>query len=248
MGTPRCGCPLSKQGKQEEGSLTSHGRCGPNAPEVLVLPPQSHLVLQGEKGAESCGARPPVARGQPGDVGSSPAGDLKVSSSSGIIARGSALPWITVVDHPASPRWVQPPPLHPSPAQLLPGTQRSICMGWVLCWLSPRATSRRLEGTRVAGGMAGTCRRLSEPTEAAGLSLASSPNADKSPWASSHSGGVITEPKGGTKPYLLHHEALFSEVREVPAPCQRSGIVLSGLQEIQPVRGEALRLKPLGSA
>lgn len=60
--------------------------------------------------------------------------------------------------------------------------------------------------------------------------------------------GSPLSPRGGTKPYLLHHEAFLGEVREVPAPRQRGGIVLSGLQEIQPVRGEALRLKPLGSA
>lgn len=207
------------------------------------------------------GSRPPVAQGQPAAVGSS---RLEIRPCF-IIIRDHRSRIITIMDHhqgsssitplggwtrPAfAPRWVHPSipcPAHPwRPDKHLHG----LGAGLVLCWLSPRATcARRLEGTRVAGGMARTCLRLSEPTEAAALSPASSHNADKSPWASSRSGRVITEPKGGTKPYLLHREAFLSEVREVPAPRQRGGIVLSGLQEIQPMRGEALCLKPLGSA
>lgn len=197
MGTPRCGCLQSKQGKQEKGGLTSHGRRGPNAPEVLVLPPQSHLVLPGEKGAESCGARPPVARGQPGDVGTSRL-EIRRSphrqGSSLADQHGHGSPWWITQHYPAgcshhpSVHLLPSSPLAPKEASARPG-------GSAGCHPVPHPEGWR--GHRVAGGMARTCRRLSEPTEAAGLSLASSPNADKSPWASSRSGGVTTEPKGG---------------------------------------------------
>lgn len=51
----------------------------------------------------------------------------------------------------------------------------------------------------------------------------------------------------GSGPYLL-----CGEVWRIPAPCQRGGIVLSRLrqqhQEVEPLLGEALCLKPLESA
>lgn len=44
-----------QQRDSSHGDLTSHGWCGPDAPEVLVSPPQGHLVLQGERDGGSSG-------------------------------------------------------------------------------------------------------------------------------------------------------------------------------------------------
>lgn len=161
------------------------------------------------------------------------------------------------MDHPA-PCWddgTRPPLPHNHPstpkaapfalAQLIPGTQIT----------HPHGQGARPHVTYVLwvpggmgaawdmAGMCPRCHRLPEPAEAATLSLASSLKADKSPWVLSCSSGVT-----GTEPYLLCCEASLGELRGVPAPCRHSSIVLSRLQEVRPMRGEALCLKPLGSA
>lgn len=132
-------------------------------------------------------------------------------------------------------------------AQLIPGTQITPPHGQAA---RPRVTYMLWVpgGTGATWDTAGTCprcRRLPEPVEAATLSLASSHKADKSLWALSCSSGVTAR---GTEPYLLRCKASLGELRGVPAPCRCGGIVLSRLQEIRPMRGEALCLKPLGSA
>lgn len=47
--------PTAAAEGQLHSDLTSHSRCGPNAPEMLVSPPQGHLVLQGERDGGSSG-------------------------------------------------------------------------------------------------------------------------------------------------------------------------------------------------
>lgn len=69
---PRGGstAPTAAAQGQFQGDLTSHSRCGPNAPEMLVSPPQGHLVLQGERdGGSSSMDKLAVPRGIPWQPG-----------------------------------------------------------------------------------------------------------------------------------------------------------------------------------
>jgi len=55
------GMPRAVAKGKPHGGLTSHGWCGPNAPEMFVFPPQGHLVLHRERDGGGFGFDKPAA-------------------------------------------------------------------------------------------------------------------------------------------------------------------------------------------
>lgn len=180
------------------GDLTSHSRRRPNAPEMLVFPPQGHLVLQGERdrggfGTDELAMASSIPR-QPGPSPPSPPDSQRCTlpsrSRPTTPGRTLSLCWTPCPNAESSWRFC----VCPGPARATTRT-RSRCRqgrqrGWPGCWSRFPALIALLRPWGGAG--------VRVPREAAALSLASSGKADKGQLQHRHHAAVGSDPTSST--------------------------------------------------